>query len=151
LIDGDGEEYDYVKKKKFKVERIGKLLRANSIVPLFGDIAMSIGSILARSPHWNHQKWDLNRTTDETKAELKNSYLLAVQDKGANIACANFKVHMAQLKRIDLLMKESNSPEGFSADCYNTIFNAIKFMSSLTSNVIEQVCDFLIIRRLGSI
>jgi cytoplasmic FMR1 interacting protein len=139
LIDGEGEDYDYVKKKKFKVDRIGKLLKSNSIVPLFGDIAMSIGSILARSPHWNHQKWDLNRTTEETKAELKNSSLLVVQDKGANNATNAFRMHMAQLKRIDIIMRKSAGNDGFRADCYNTIFKAIKFMSSLTTKVIEQV------------
>lgn len=128
-----------MKKKKFKVDRVGKILKSNSIVPLFGDIAMSVGSILTRSPHWNHQKWDLNRTTEETKAELKNSYLLVVQDKGANSASASFRMHMAQLKKVDLMINKNSCPDGFNAECYNTIFKALKFMSMLTTKVIEQV------------
>lgn len=47
-------------------------------MPLFGDIAISINSIVDKAPHWK-SKFDLSYTNEESRLELERSYLLVFQ------------------------------------------------------------------------
>ncbi len=72
---------DFTKKKKVKIDRIGKLFRSCPIIPLFGDIAINVGSILMKSPHWKTTKYDFNNLEGELKQELKMAYLISYNIK----------------------------------------------------------------------
>lgn len=67
LIDGEGDDRDFSKKKKLKLEKIGRILKLNPIVPLFGDIAINLASIYAKAPHLSSAKWD-QYTVEDTRA-----------------------------------------------------------------------------------
>lgn len=144
LIDGEGEDMDYVKKKKFKVDRIGKILKANSVVPLFGDIAVSLGHIISKSPHWNNAKWDLNRNDEETKVDLKRSYLLIHHGNDTKLY---FRDTVAQLKRADLFIRKNKGSVSADAaeECYSVVIQSMKALSNFTNLVLEQVLNSVMI------
>jgi cytoplasmic FMR1 interacting protein len=137
LIDGEGDEMDFVKKKKFKVDRVAKLFRATPVVPLFGDIAMNIGSILVKSPHWNSSKYDILNMDPEYKLEMANSYLLLNYFQSIKKEYAILLGHLQQRK-----MQLSKNGNYLAAEdmkgIYNDIFGAVKFLSELTNSVLEQ-------------
>jgi cytoplasmic FMR1 interacting protein len=137
LIDGDGEEKDFVKKKKFKVDRIGKLFRANSIVPLFGDLTFSLGSLTNKCPHWNHLKWDLERNDPEIKEDLKIKYLIDCWDLSFQ---EEHKFFVERLRKAHFQFngrKEVATTEE-AQNLYHLIYSILKFMSSLTNKITEQ-------------
>lgn len=139
LFDGETDDMDFNKKKKFKVDRVGKILKANSVVPLFGDIAISLGIILAKAPHWNHAKFDLNRQEPETFYELQKSYLLIAN---AEADILQFQYLMTCLKKAELQLCYRPPLSTPSAEectsCYLIVFTSINFLSSLTNKVLEQ-------------
>lgn len=67
LLDDESEDRDVTKRKGLKIDKLGKMFKValfiNSktypIVPLFGDIAISLSTILAKAPAVKNNKWDL--------------------------------------------------------------------------------------------
>jgi cytoplasmic FMR1 interacting protein len=137
LIDGEGDEMDFVKKKKFKVDRIAKLFRATPIVPLFGDIAINIGTILAKSPHWNSSKYDIVNMDPEYKLETANSYLLTNYYQSVKKEYAILMGHL-QKRKFQLSKNGNYLASEEMKGVYNDILGGIKFLSELTNAVLEQ-------------
>lgn len=71
-MDNDGDDKDITKRKKFKLERLGKLIKATPIVPLFGDSPIILSKIFAKAPHIGQGKWELCEMED--KRILAKSY-----------------------------------------------------------------------------
>ncbi|KAJ3276472.1 Cytoplasmic FMR1-interacting protein 2 [Terramyces sp. JEL0728] len=135
LIDGDGDDMDFIKKKKFKVDRLVKLFRTTAIVPLFGDIAISIASILAKAPHWPHAKLDLKNLDEELRAEIMKSYLLSNQIENTTL---DYESAYLQLKKIHVKLIHNSVSLEETKDVYNAAFNGLNLLSQLTTRVLEQ-------------
>ena len=136
LIDGEGEDFDFVKKKKIKVEKVGKILRSNDVVPLFGDIAVSLSSINTRSPHWNSGKYDLKSAEEAVQQEIQRQYLLvnrlaSTEEKYLEIVA---NLHRAKISSVSLNSMTVEDQKNY----YDTILQSLKFLSGLTNQVLEQ-------------
>ncbi|KAJ3000421.1 Cytoplasmic FMR1-interacting protein 2 [Globomyces sp. JEL0801] len=81
LLDGDNDEADILKRRKIKTDKIQKILKANLITPVFGDIAIPMSSILIRAPHWPTAKFDLNQMDKESKEVINTDELSQNQVK----------------------------------------------------------------------
>ncbi|KAJ3262628.1 Cytoplasmic FMR1-interacting protein 2 [Boothiomyces macroporosus] len=135
LIDGEGDDMDFVKKKKIKPERLIKLFRTTAVVPLFGDIAISIASILAKAPHWPHSKLDIKNLDEELRIEITKAYLLSNQIETAKM---NYESVYLQLKRFHVkLIHQAVSLEE-TREVYNAAYNGLNLLSQLTTRVLEQ-------------
>ncbi|KAJ3311868.1 Cytoplasmic FMR1-interacting protein 2 [Boothiomyces sp. JEL0838] len=124
LIDGEGDDMDFVKKKKIKPERLIKLFRTTAVVPLFGDIAISIASILAKAPHWPHSKLDIKNLDEELRIEITKTYLLSNQIETAKMNYESL-IHQA------VSLEETR-------EVYNAAYNGLNLLSQLTTRVLEQ-------------
>lgn len=58
MVDGDTDEKDITKRKKFRLDKFGKLFKSAPVVPLFGDMPITLSSIYARAPHIGVHKWE---------------------------------------------------------------------------------------------
>ena len=146
LFDGRSEDNDSNKKKRFKIDKVGKIFQVGeylnfktfTIVPVFGDIAISLGNVLDKAPQWNHNKFDLNLKEPEIIEEMRKSYLLITQIENDSI---RFQSIMRSLKttelRLSSLQSESITTEN-SSICYSSVHKAISFLSGMNNKVLEQ-------------
>jgi cytoplasmic FMR1 interacting protein len=73
LLDGEGDEKDITKRKRIKLDKLAKILRATPVVPLFGDSPISLCQIFAKAPHIGQGKWNIGEYDAIT---LAKSYCL---------------------------------------------------------------------------
>ncbi|KAJ3322394.1 Cytoplasmic FMR1-interacting protein 2 [Boothiomyces sp. JEL0866] len=135
LIDGDGDDMDFIKKKKIKPERLIKLFRTTAIVPLFGDIAISIASILAKAPHWPHAKLDIKNLDEELRIEITKAYLLSSQIESSKLT---YETVYLQLKRCHIKLVHHAVSLEETKEVYNAAYNGLNLLSQLTTRVLEQ-------------
>lgn len=111
------------------------LILSKCIVPLFGDVAISIQMILSRAPHWNKSKYDMNYADEEAKNEFENSYLLINQFEEIS---GSYKAIIAELQIFKNQLAKNADPANMRKICYETSLKAVKYLSFLTTKVIEQ-------------
>ncbi|KAI8901764.1 cytoplasmic fragile-X interacting family-domain-containing protein [Globomyces pollinis-pini] len=136
LLDGDNDEADILKRRKIKTDKIQKILKANLITPVFGDIAIPMSSILIRAPHWPTAKFDLNQMDKESKEAIKYGYMLSNKIPTVD---GLFHNTIAKLHTCRTLI---NSTDELSQNqvklVYDTSFESLKLLSNLSIDVLEQ-------------
>ncbi len=132
LLDGEGEDKDFTKRKRLRLDKIGKAFRQTPIVPVFGDIAIYINSIFIKSPHYSSARWDFD--SEEHKATVARNYLLVHQ---LDFSEVEYKQCIA---RCAIAFKSLTSRH---PDTDKTIYIATKdclhLLSKLVTKVLEQV------------
>ena len=92
LLDGEGDEKDITKRKKFKLDKLGKIFKSNPFVPLFGDIVISLPQIYNKAPHIANAKWESLENDEEGKAQLKRTFQLATYIEEQNTSYRDYIV-----------------------------------------------------------
>lgn len=57
LMDGENERYNIFKSRKISIARISKQFKRYPIVPLYGDMHISLEQMIQRSPHFDEKVW----------------------------------------------------------------------------------------------
>ncbi|TPX72953.1 hypothetical protein SpCBS45565_g00163 [Spizellomyces sp. 'palustris'] len=138
LLDKEGEEHDITRRKKFKLDRFGKILKACPVVPLFADQYVSLSTIYSKAPHLSNTKWE---EVEETgKANLARSYSLV---NHIDVARAEYIEYVALFKRTINTLRPSDGtnaaiPQEHCATVYNIVLQGLKTLAQCTTAVLEQ-------------
>ncbi|KAJ3384847.1 Cytoplasmic FMR1-interacting protein 2 [Lobulomyces angularis] len=138
LLDGDIDEKDINKKKKIKLDRLGKLMKSTPIVPLYADSPISLSHIFSKAPHIGQGKWDL--TEIEDKGSLQKSYSLSTYSEEFRAIYVEYVANFTQTT-ICLEAKYLNCASYSNDDSYliyQLILEGVKFLANCTTKVLEQ-------------
>nr|KAJ3422345.1 Cytoplasmic FMR1-interacting protein 2 [Polyrhizophydium stewartii] len=144
ILDGEGDERDFTKRKKLKVDKLGKIFKATPFVPLFGDLVISLPAIYAKAPHLANAKWDTAESDDAGKAALLKSFKLSTTILShraefrdyfarANLAIASLRTWKAG--------KSSVMPFELAKKIYETTLAGLRMMSGFTSKAVRYNYD----------
>ncbi|KAJ3196588.1 Cytoplasmic FMR1-interacting protein 2 [Irineochytrium annulatum] len=140
LLDDASEEKDISKRKRLKLDRFGKIFKASPVVPLFGDMPVSLSTIYGKAPHLSGLRWDATENTD-AREHVARTYLLHSQMEDIR---AQFNANLAQIRQS---LHLSNQPQNATsplpiserdATVYAAVLNCVKLLSMLTRKVMEQ-------------
>ncbi|KAJ3182845.1 Cytoplasmic FMR1-interacting protein 2 [Gaertneriomyces sp. JEL0708] len=139
LLDKEGDENDINKRKKFKLERFGKIFRTCPVVPLFADQYVSLSTIYSKAPHLTATKWE---DADDVNQRVTLSRYYSIINH-IDTARADYSEYMTHLKRtmnsLRLLMKVNGALT--PAECttvYNTVAQGVTLLANLSTKVLEQ-------------
>ncbi|KAI8818565.1 cytoplasmic fragile-X interacting family-domain-containing protein [Fimicolochytrium jonesii] len=135
LLDGAGDDHDITKRKKFKIERFGKLFKACPVVPLFADQYVFLSTIYGKAPHLGNVKWE---ETDETaKAALARTYSLALN---VDATRQEYTDNMSSLKRAVNILRSSEivAAQTVLKDVYTIVEQSVKLLVRTSTKVLEQ-------------
>ena len=61
----DGEKHNIFKKKDLNLSKFSRIFKKNPVVPLFGDMQITLESTIKRSPHFDEKVWGTSGTSTE--------------------------------------------------------------------------------------
>lgn len=137
LMDGDNNtQYNIFKSKKIKLNRFATIFRKYPIVPLYGDMQITLESMIRRSPHFDEKIWGISGT--DSKLALEYEIINSVEStklshneymsKFANMI-NELRVMIKQNKQID---------SNYAREVYNLVHQGITLLSDWTSKVLFQ-------------
>ncbi|KAJ3145710.1 Cytoplasmic FMR1-interacting protein 2 [Geranomyces variabilis] len=135
LLDRDSPEHDITRRKKFKLERFGKLFKACPVVPLFADQYVFLSTIYGKAPHLANTKWE--ETEEPAKTNLARGYSLLTYPEMRQ----EYTEYTALLKRtLNLIRPTANAQLSAqqNATIYAVVLQGVRHLVTLTTRVIEQ-------------
>ncbi|OAJ36290.1 hypothetical protein BDEG_20482 [Batrachochytrium dendrobatidis JEL423] len=141
LLDGDTDDRDFTKRKRFKIDKLGKLFKATPYVTLFGDIVTSLPSIYAKAPHLTNAKWESPEADEAGNIALFKAYRLST---GLQENRNQYKEILARAKvaLVNAQLCKQHKAGHISADLAKSVYNAtlagLKMMSMFTIKINEQ-------------
>ena len=136
LLDSPGEDHDVTKKKKLRLDRLGKIIKLNPVVPFIGDMTMTLTSILFKSPRLKMMKWE----ADLNDENLSKTYLLSNQIDSIRNEYQQYMVTfvstMNSIKFKEQTMEILTAED--SQRVYQTLLRGVQLLSRLTCKVLEQ-------------
>ncbi|KAL7749352.1 hypothetical protein RI367_005223 [Sorochytrium milnesiophthora] len=138
LMDQPGDDKDVHKKKRLKLERFGRLIKAHPVVPLFGDMPIALAKLLARTPHLDG-KWDLSKS-EETQLAISYSVLAKLPNMRKEYS-QYLTVLQLMLDTVQMSAEPGRKPESMedkNRRCYRVLLKGLHVLSMLSSAVLEQ-------------
>eukprot|EP00158_Paraphelidium_tribonemae_P007486 Partr_v1_DN28266_c0_g1_i2_m75668 putative cytoplasmic FMR1 interacting protein len=136
FLDSPAEDKDITKRKTLKMERFGKILKSNPVVPFFGDMTMSLTNIFMKTPKLSHMKWEYDPNDDVTA----RSYLLSTHIDALRVEYREYLLSFIGIMN----MTKRNAAAGTNLNneqietLYNVLLAGIRLLSSMTCRVMEQ-------------
>ncbi|TPX39959.1 hypothetical protein SeMB42_g06173 [Synchytrium endobioticum] len=138
LLDDKGDEKDIYKRKKLKVDKFGQAFKSTPVIPLFGDMPISLSKIYGKAPHIGSGRWE--DTDSDAKQSLGKIYTItasipSVRDEYLKFV-QNFKKSLnlstIAIQRYGILPAEEN------ATLYELSLQGLRLLSTWTAKVLEQ-------------
>ncbi|KXS21990.1 cytoplasmic FMR1-interacting, partial [Gonapodya prolifera JEL478] len=134
LLDTLGDEKDsYLVKRKVKLDKFGKILRATLVVPLFGDVPIRLGTVYMRGTYLAKRGWDLE-SEDPNRNQLLPQLIPAKRPLFSHFIAD----WVAARNTIGAEWSNPiNLSERNASDLYHLLHRGLLLLSSLTSQVLE--------------
>ncbi|KAI9208741.1 cytoplasmic fragile-X interacting family-domain-containing protein [Polychytrium aggregatum] len=128
---------DITKRKRFRLDRLAKLFRTVPVVPLFGDMPITLSTIYAKAPHLG-SKWQAVDMSE--KAAFEKSYKIVNSLEATRNSYHEYLTTFG--KTTNMLRKVLEQKGCFSFDeyerIYEILFEGIRLLCACTTNVLEQ-------------
>ncbi|TPX53931.1 hypothetical protein PhCBS80983_g06110 [Powellomyces hirtus] len=138
LLDKDAPEHDITKRKKFKLERFGKLFKACPVVPLFADQYVFLSTIYGKAPHLGGVKWE--ETEETAKAHLARTYSVAHNLDATRVQYTDYaallKSTINPLRLVEMPTGQLSIQQ--NSQVYTVVAQGINLLVTLTTRVLEQ-------------
>ncbi|RKP00962.1 hypothetical protein CXG81DRAFT_12588 [Caulochytrium protostelioides] len=132
-LDTDDKE----RKKRLRLDRYEKVLKSMPVVPLFGDLPVTLTHILGRNHPYAH-KWEVTETHEKSK--LERHYLLRFTNGIASqIAAATEPSAPPQVADVHASHTSVQLDATEAAQYYKLVVAGMKNMSGATARVLEQL------------
>ncbi|KAH6563780.1 hypothetical protein BASA62_008306 [Batrachochytrium salamandrivorans] len=141
LLDGESDDRDFTKRKRLKVERLGKIFKATPFVPLFGDIVTSLPAIYSKAPHFANAKWESLEADDVGRVVLQKAFRLSTTIQESRF---QFKDYLSQAKVSITNLEAHKKQKGgkiqaeLSKRVYDMTLLGLRLLSGFTIKVTEQ-------------
>eukprot|EP00795_Rhopilema_esculentum_P000673 gene673-10379_t len=136
----DGKETNINKldqKKKISISKIDKFFKQLPVVPLFGDMQISLIAYVKKCPHFEPSKWSCAAGNAEDRAGLSQYNLL---NRMGQIHEEHLKI-ISELARCsnDFITSSSNSPITYNQckDLFELALRGLRLVASWNSHVME--------------
>ncbi|KAI8800305.1 cytoplasmic fragile-X interacting family-domain-containing protein [Cladochytrium replicatum] len=162
ILDGNSESKDVTKRKKLKIDRFGKLFKACPVVPLYGDMPVSLSAIYGKAPHLSASKWggDISNAAATSPGgeaarsaeyqSLQKQYLLTSHIETSRAEYIDFLTTSqktinsvgntlmdGQARASSGVQQQAFSPAD-DAKIYSSILTGLKLLGALNTKVLEQ-------------
>ncbi|KAI3646786.1 hypothetical protein MP228_009714 [Amoeboaphelidium protococcarum] len=136
LIDFGGDEGDVTKRKRLRIDRMQKIIKANPVVPFFGDLSMVLASFFVKTPRLASLKFE----HDPNDAILVSSYSLLNQIDSIRSTYFDFVIQLKATQSQVLACQAQMRvfPESEVHSIYSLALKGVQLMSDWTSKVLEQ-------------
>eukprot|EP01114_Cavostelium_apophysatum_P018213 TRINITY_DN5592_c0_g1_i1.p1 TRINITY_DN5592_c0_g1~~TRINITY_DN5592_c0_g1_i1.p1 ORF type:complete len:1338 (-),score=458.14 TRINITY_DN5592_c0_g1_i1:118-4131(-) len=136
LMDGEqNSQYNIFKSKKLKLNRFSSIFKKYPVVPLYGDMQITLDSTIKRSPHFDEKAWgggaDVKSSVEyEVIAHLENVQNLH------NEFLAKFGNMINEIKAI----QRDGKPVGFALakEVTSTVLQGFQYISDWTDKILQQ-------------
>ncbi|KAJ1343340.1 hypothetical protein BSLG_002366 [Batrachochytrium salamandrivorans] len=141
LLDGESDDRDFTKRKRLKVERLGKIFKATPFVPLFGDIVTSLPAIYSKAAHFANAKWESLEADDVGRVVLQKAFRLSTTIQESRF---QFKDYLSQAKVSITNLEAHKKQKGgkiqaeLSKRVYDMTLLGLRLLSGFTIKVTEQ-------------
>eukprot|EP01133_Synstelium_polycarpum_P001207 gene1207-1395_t len=71
LIDENDSKHNIFKNKNLNLSRYAKIFRKNPVVPLYGDMQITLEALVKRSPHFDEKAWGTSTLDSKVAAEYE--------------------------------------------------------------------------------
>lgn len=72
----DGEKHNIYRKKDLTLSRFARIFKKNPVVPLFGDMQITLESFIKRTPHYDEKVWGTGIEDPKISQEYLSSLLI---------------------------------------------------------------------------
>lgn len=132
LLDQEGDDRDITKIKRLKLDKCSKIIKSNPVVPLFGDMSMTLTTFFGKNTRLGQQKW---------KQEPKEEQLIASRYKIiSDIADIRTKYqdYIFRLKTFTNTFPFRETQENIHVQVYNILFEGVNMLGDWSARVLEQ-------------
>jgi len=137
LMDGEQNSPNNIfKSKKIKLERFSKIFRKYPVVPLYGDMQITLESTIRRSPHFDEKVWGSSGADTKLSIEYEVVNHLETTRTQYNEYIAKFAGMVNEIRAL----KRDNKPvqTAIAFEVTNTVLQGIQFLSDWTAKVLQQ-------------
>lgn len=96
LIDSD--KHNIYKKKDLNLSKYARIFKKNPVVPLFGDMQITLESFIKRSPHFDEKVWGTSEDNPKNAQEYEILHLLPATRAAHNDYVAKFSNVLNDIK-----------------------------------------------------
>eukprot|EP01136_Pigoraptor_vietnamica_P024486 Opistho-1_new@77605 len=138
LMDGVKSQANIYKNKKIRLERFGKLFKQLSVVPLYGDMQLTLLSYIKRCPHFEESRW-------MAAAEQASEERSERQDNIVTAAMSQKPEHFKYIADLTIRLNDKKVREGVlspaqSRDLANIVLRGFRLLSQWTALINEVHC-----------
>lgn len=152
LLDDESDERDITKRKGLKLDKLAKIFKTYPVVPLFGDIAIFLKTILVKAANVKNHKWDINFDTLNTQVasySLKTHLETSRSHYQTELININI-VRQIVTPKLTKMGRTNNDPAHDDAELlWDAISQSLKTLCLFSALVQEQVTLDLV-RQLGN-
>eukprot|EP00026_Physarum_polycephalum_P001363 Phypoly_transcript_01364.p1 GENE.Phypoly_transcript_01364~~Phypoly_transcript_01364.p1 ORF type:complete len:1135 (+),score=191.05 Phypoly_transcript_01364:297-3407(+) len=134
----DGEKHNIFKKKDLNLSKFSRIFKKNPVVPLFGDMQITLESTIKRSPHFDEKVWGTSTEDPKIAQEYEILHLLQATRQAHNEYVAKFGNVINELK----ISRRSATTASYNpAECReitNVVLQGLQLLSDWSSKVLQQ-------------
>ncbi|KYQ91088.1 component of SCAR regulatory complex [Tieghemostelium lacteum] len=131
----DDEKHNIFKNKNLNFSRYSKIFRKNPVVPLYGDMQITLESVVRKSPHFNENQWGTSTLDSKVAQEYEIIHVLDSTRQLYNEYVAKFANMINEIKA----SKSKNPKEALpDQDIKQILLLGLRILSDWTCRVLQQ-------------
>jgi len=137
LMDGEASSpLNVFKSKKIKLSRFSLIFKKYPVVPLYGDMQITLEGLIKRAPHFDEKALDVSAA--DTK--LASEYEIINQIDSIRQAHNDYLAKFSNMINEILALKKDNKPIGFATakEVSNTVLQGFQYLAEWTDKVLQQ-------------
>eukprot|EP01132_Coremiostelium_polycephalum_P008287 gene8287-10183_t len=136
LIDGEDSKHSLLKNKNVNISRYAKIFRKHPVVPLYGDMQITLESLVDRAPHYE-KAWCTNSLDSKIAQDYELIHMVDQIRAHYNEYSARFANLVNEIKASKQRSPNETLPIN-DTDIKNIIITGLTFLSDWTTRVLHQ-------------
>jgi cytoplasmic FMR1 interacting protein len=137
-MDGDDNKHNIFKKKDLNLSRISRIFKKNPVVPLYGDMQITLESLIKRSPHFDEKVWGSTDSDQRMAQDYEILHALDATRSAHNDYLAKFSNVINDIKISQRLNSESIQTPQECRDITGVVLQGLQLLSDWSSRILQQ-------------
>jgi len=139
LIDENDPKKNIFKNKSLNLSRYSKIFRKNPVVPLYGDMQITLESLVKRSPHFDEKAWGTSTLDSKVAFDYEIIHVLDSTRVQYNECMSRFSNMINEIKASKQRKDNPNGAYPISdTDIKQIVLHCLRILSDWTSRVLQQ-------------
>jgi cytoplasmic FMR1 interacting protein len=138
LMDGEKNNNNIFKKKDLNLSKFSRTFKKHPVVPLFGDMQITLESLIKRSPHFDEKVWG---SPGEDIRVIQDSYELVHHVAAARAVANEYTARFSNTINELRIAQKASSAAPSPAECKDivtTVLQGLQLLSDWSSKVLQQ-------------